>query len=158
MSFEKRFEPSKEMLQIKAILENAPPGAYLSYDDIEKGSKVPMDLRGKSLLRSACRSLKLAYRCDRGSGIELEAPGNAMSIVTTQVKRVDNGLKRTGKVSRRLQDRYLEQMSDEDRPRLTAVVSLLGAISAVAGGLKRLYSEKPEALNTVSSNKIPWKP
>lgn len=154
----RQFEPSEEMLKIKTVLESAPIGSYIAYSDLEAKTGVRMDTRGKSLMRSACRSLKISYRCARGDGIELEGPENAMGIVTSNMKRVDNGIKKTTKVSTRLQLRHASEMKDEDRNRLTAAVSLFGAIRAMASGLSKIYSDKPEALNVVDAGKIPWKP
>lgn len=143
------FEPSKEMLAIKVFISSLPHGAYVSYEDVQKATKVPMDNRGKGFLRSACHSLGVQYRCDRGTGIELESPENSMHIITSTVKRVSNSVKIAHKSSSNLLLHHLENMNQEDRNRATAVVSLLGATMAFSKGLEQAY--KPQGKLSVVS-------
>lgn len=142
------FEPSKEMLAVKGFISSLPYGAYVSYADIAEATAVPMDTRGKAYLRSACRSLGVEYRCDRGSGIEIESPENSMHIITSRVKRVSSSVKRANKSSTALFQAHAVNMSQEDRNRAAAVVSLLGATMAFSKGLEQVY--KPQGkLNVI---------
>jgi len=144
------FEPSKEFMQIKSMLETIPLGSHITYAEIESKTGVKMDIRGKTILRSAARSLKLEYRADRGVGVEIESEKNAMHIVTGRVKRVSSSLKRADKTASRMTERYVEQLPKDDRDRLLATASLFGAIKAMAKGLANIY--KSPKLNTIQSS------
>lgn len=153
----KLFEPSEEQLRIRTVLERTPDGAYLTYKQLEAESKVKMDARGKALMRSAMRSLGRYYRPSNGDGIELEAARNTMAIVTSRVRRVDSSLRRATKTSQSLYERHAESLPVEDRQRLGMVVSLFGAIKAMAKGLTSIYHNKPAPLNTISTPRLPGK-
>jgi len=144
----RRFEPSKEMLAIKAFVSPMPDGAFIRYEDVENATRVPMEVKGKQYLRSALDSLGRSWRCDKGVGIELESPNNSMHIITEKVRRVSSAVKKGHKVTSRLIEHHLEDMNQDDRSRATAVASLLGATMAFAKGLEQAY--KPKKLNIVS--------
>ena len=146
------FEPSKELAILKGLLNDLPAGAYIAYAEIEQQTGVAMNVRGKCILRSALRSLKREYHCDRGNGIELENPANAMVLVTGRVKRVNGSLRRADKTVTRMAERYMEKLPKDDRDRLLATASLFGAIKAMAKGLSSIY--KPGKLQTLTAETI----
>ena len=147
------FEPSKEIVILKGLLSQTPSGAYVTYSDIETKTNIKMDTRGKSILRSALRSMKREYRCNRGEGVELESQHNAMHLVTNRVKRVSNSLKKADKTTTRMAERYLDSLKKDDRDRLLMTASLFGAIKAMAKGLSNIY--KPMAKLTKMPVSIP---
>ena len=142
------FEPSKELVVLKSFLNEVPLGGFISYKDIEAKTEIKMNERGKSILRSALRSLKMEYRCDKGNGIEIESDKNTMHIVTDKVKRVGNSLRRADRTIVRMTERYVDQLPKPDRDRLLSTASLFGAIRAMAKGLSNIY--KVPKLNTIN--------
>ena len=147
------FEPSKELAVLKGLLNQTPSGAYLTYFDIEQKTNIKMDSRGKSILRSALRSVKREYRCNRSEGIELESPHNAMHLVTNRVKRVSNSLKKADKTTSRMAERYIDSLKKDDLERLLMTASLFGAIKTMAKGLSNIY--KPMVKLTKMPASIP---
>ena len=142
------FEPSKELVVLKSFLNEVPLGGFISYKDVEAKTEIKMNERGKSILRSALRSLKMEYRCDKGNGIEIESDKNTMHIVTDKVKRVGNSLRRADRTIVRMTERYVDQLPKPDRDRLLSTASLFGAIRAMAKGLSNIY--KVPKLNTIN--------
>ena len=142
------FEPSKELVVLKSFLNEVPLGGFISYKDIEAKTEIKMNERGKSILRSALRSLKMEYRCDKGNGIEIESDKNTMHIVTDRVKRVSNSLRRADRTVIRMTERYVDQLPKPDRDRLLSTASLFGAIRAMAKELSNIY--KVPKLNTIN--------
>lgn len=140
------FEPSVETLRLEQFVRELPEGAFVAYDDIAQATSIQMDVRGKYLLRTACKRAERYYRCDPGTGIELDCPENTMGIVTGKTKRVSRALHRTYLVSTTLSERYLPRLQDSARQQLTALTSLLGAVQAMSRGLSRIYSSRPQAL------------
>lgn len=145
------FEPSKELAVLKGFFSELPSGAYVSYEEITRKTGIAMNARGKSIMRSALRSLKREYHADKGNGIELESPKNAMVLVTGRVKRASNSLRRADKTTTRMAERYVEELPKDDRDRLLMTASLFGAIRAMAKGLSSIY--KPKKLSNVDDTR-----
>jgi len=152
------FKPNEEMLTLKAFFSEIPKGAFLSYNEIQAKSGVKMDNRGKQLMRSALRSLKIEYACNSGVGIELESEKNCMYLVTGRMRKVSSGLKRADKTTTRMTERYVQDLPPADRDRLVATASLFGTIKALAKGLSDIY-KKPKLINVSETGKLPpsWK-
>ena len=148
------FEPSEEMLKLCDLFGEMQPGAYITYQAIEAGTGVRMDLRGKSLMRSALRKLKTEYRSDRGIGIELASGKTAMGVITGKTRRISSSIKRANKCSNRL-TKFIDNMPETDRARFIATSSLLGAVQAVSAGLTKIYKSEPEKLNTIYKIPLP---
>lgn len=151
---ERQFTPSQETLKLAAFIAMLPAGAYLSYENIEQKLGIAMTSRGKATLRRACRRCKREYRADRGNGIELDGPANAMAIVAGKTNRIRGALVSARETSSNV-GRFADDMSQEDRDRWSLTVSLLGAIEASAQSFKKLYKPSPQALNTINRPVIP---
>lgn len=147
------FQPSKELAVLKGLLNETPLGSHLTYANIEAKTGIKMNTRGKSILRSAFRSLKIEYACDVGVGVEIESDKNTMVRVTGRMKRVSGSIRRADKTTTRAVERYSEALPKDDRDRLFAVASVFGAMRAMARGLAGIY--KTPKLLTVTDGSIP---
>ena len=151
----RRFEPSEETLKLIDLFSKAEDGSYWKYEDIERATDVVMDNKGKERMRSALNHLKQDYRVERAEGIELAGVKNVMHITTNKTERVRSAIKNADKTSGRLFVKFYDQLPDPDRQRMAAVASLLGAVSAMSAGLKKLYPEPPKLENLAQDVILP---
>lgn len=138
----KPFEPSEEMLKLRALFDNIPRDYSISWDEIGSKSSVKMDIRGKELVRSALRSLDLEYLPIRGWGIRIEGVDSAMAIVGGRGKRTYNQVRKLSKSSKHHFDEYAPHLPQAERERLGLVAGLAGIMIGTAKGLAKAFSPK----------------
>lgn len=138
------FKASADMLKVRSFFEDMPDGSHVDYDDIEKGTGIKMDDKGKGIMRSALNGIKREYYCRKGVGIVLDSPDNAMIITAGRGVRISNAIKKANKTSKNMLIKHYEKMDEKDRERLSAFASLLGAVTAVSSGLKKIYKQPAE--------------
>jgi hypothetical protein len=135
------FETSEETLHLRAFLAVQPPGARLSYSEIEAATGIRMDDSGRGKLRRAAVREGLPYDCLIGEGIELAGPGNGIHIIGGRLERIRHAITRTEKTHANIQARFLDQMSTEDQKRCVYVGVIFSAMHAAAERVKGLHTK-----------------
>ena len=128
-------ERRNQLLNLEKFLTQCPPGAIITYGDIEQATHVAMDLKGKHLLRSALWALDLEYLCQRGRGIELAGAQSAVQILETRFVRIDSSVKRA-EVSHTRLETFVPALSAQDKKTMAFIASTFGAIRLAADHLR----------------------
>jgi hypothetical protein len=123
---------SEETLTIINYLQDIPHGQYLTYAQIQKDTKVTMDVRGKSYLRTACKKLKRLYSPlsgeNHGLGIRFACKDDAMSHEIKALGTIEHGIKKTKKVTDIITTDFYKEMLPQEQKQVMLVGSLLGAV------------------------------
>lgn len=133
------FETSEQTLKLRAFLAQQPPGAQLTYDHIEQFTGIAMDINGRGKLRRAAAREHLAYDSVIGVGIELASPVNGVHIVGGRLERIRKAIMRTERTHAVIQQRFLDQMSEEDQKRCVYIGVVFSAMNAAAERIKGVY-------------------
>jgi len=128
---------SEETLRIVNYLEDIPHGTLLLYKQIETDCDVPMDTKGKSYLRTACKKLKREYSPVRGIGIELASAKTATGLVVGRLIKIDKAVKRGEKTFDNIVPVFYEEFSSQEQKQLNFVGAAFGAIRVAAENGKR---------------------
>lgn len=118
-----RFEPNvqrrEDLRKLAEFVATLADGRRVSYVEFEQATAVKMDLRGRALLRLACKRSKRPYLSLLGHGVELSSPQNGMEIVDKCGCRVVSALTAAREVTELVSGRHAGEMTQEDRNRLS---------------------------------------
>ena len=139
---------SEEVLAIETYLKTLTPGTKVVYTEIQQATGVIMDASGRSKIIRAARRARIVYSVIRGTGIQLSDEITGVPILTTNLARVDNAVKRSEKVATLIFEQHGVKMSEEDRATTLGVIAMFGTIRVLADQrkreLKRLAKTKPD--------------
>jgi hypothetical protein len=138
------FETSAETLKLRAFLAAQPPGARISYSEIEATTGVPMNSSGRGKLRRAAIREKLPYDSVISWGIEMAAAENGVRIVGGRLERIRRATVRTEKTHQIIQQRFLEQMNPQDHAACLYIGVVFASMNAAAEKIKMLYSKRSQ--------------
>lgn len=122
---------STDSLKLETFLHTCPVGAILTYADIAEATGVPMDKRGRGILRLACQRLDLEYLTRFNQGIELPSPVNCVEILEDRVIKIDHAASRAEVSYDRLK-KFHPMLSEPDRQQALYLGTVLGAMRAAA--------------------------
>jgi hypothetical protein len=149
------FKISAEVKRLKEFLEAAAehrPGQQISYLEIEETTGVTMNLKGKGYLRNAAQYVGVEYSAIPKYGIEIAGADNGLSIIGGRLARIDSATRRAEKATKNISQRYIANMSDDDRRSVLFLGSVFGAIRASADSYKLLAASRkpiPQLTNTL---------
>ena len=139
-------EISEESLKLISFFNDRQPGEEISYTEIEQGSGVRMDTRGKAFMRTALKRLGREYATHKGRGIELASPKNGLAIIANKVIKIDNAVKRGERTTRNIQRAFINVMDERDKRAVLFLVAGFGAIRLAAEQARVAFSNKKQAL------------
>lgn len=123
---------SEETLTIINYLQDIPHGQYLTYAQIQKDTKVAMDVKGKSYLRTACKKLKREYSPVRGIGIELASAKTATGLVANRLIKIDKAVKRGEKTYNNVTTDFYSEFTPQEQKQINFIGAAFGAIRVAA--------------------------
>lgn len=141
---------SKDTLKIQSFLEELEAGEYVSYSDIEYKTKVRMDTKGKSYLRTALKRAKIEYSPVMGKGIKLADSKTTMGLVVNRLNKIDRTVKRAEKTQQNLQTQFFESLEPQEQKQLLYIGAVFGAIRVSAENGKLLYQSKNNIKQQIS--------
>lgn len=113
-----------------------------------------MNQKGKEKLRSACRMLNIEYICIPNYGISIPCAKTALEPVSRRMIKIDNAVKRGERTTKNIKDKFLADMSDDDRKQIVYTGAIFGAIRAAASEHKSL--KKPKRTQTETNPLYPY--
>jgi hypothetical protein len=136
MKFEATPEQQAKLAKLTEYFSQQDDGSELSWDHIAFETGIEMDHKGRNMVRAVLQKIRGrgGYQSVRGEGIILSAPHNALGIVNEHGRRVGRAIKNWSKTVENARDRYLEQMSNEDKQQILARVAFVGALKTMASG------------------------
>ena len=142
-----------EYLALVAYVEtNRAPGYLLDFRVIEQETGVPMDSRGKQMLRRAIMRTKLEYLAKRNIGCQLADSDTVMEILGHRVMAIDSRVIRADTSERLLQEQFFHSLSVEEQKGILFLGSVFGAIRLAAEQAKQIWG--PERKELPSGNPI----
>jgi hypothetical protein len=123
---------SEDTLTIINYLKDIPHGQYLTYEQIQTDTKVKMDTKGKSYLRTACKKLKREYSPVIGSGIELASAKSATGLVAHRLIRIDKAVKRGEKTYNNVTKDFYSEFTPIEQKQINFIGAAFGAIRVAA--------------------------
>lgn len=146
MSAADRFAPNearREALEkLRAFVSKLGDGVRVGHVEIEKATGVKMDRYGQELWRLTCKRLKRPTLTIVGFGYEMSSASNAEDIAGTKNRRVLNAVDVAKETLDELASRHLDEMSADQRQRITHNLALLGTLSLSASLAKKLPAKK----------------
>jgi hypothetical protein len=133
---------SHETLVIEAILRELKPGDFISYEELESLSGVPMNIKGKSYMRTAARRLKIEFTTKRGVGIVTASPKNSCSIIAESVTRIDNSVFRAQKRNKNIINQFYDEMNDKDQKVVNKAAQELGTMRCFSRETKLIFKKE----------------
>lgn len=142
-------EASEEMLRLKAYLKPFPVGSKIPYQKMENetGVKMDVDSKGRQYMRSALRSLRIAWTCIVGEGIELMSGQNSVRLQHRESAGINNRIKRASKVTEIAMEQHLEDMTPADREMTEMTASLYARHTVLAKIGERQYKKVIKTIN-----------
>lgn len=137
-------EVSESTLKFEALFSGAGNGTFFSYGDLYEKTKILMDNKGKTYMRSALHRLKLPYETVSGQGIRLLSKENATRIVVRDVMRIDRSVKKAEKTTKHVNNRVFDELPKEQQEQVRFLGSLFGAIRAYSQSARAIF--KPQAM------------
>ena len=138
-------EVSQDTLTLETFLNQQPPGAYFTYEDITEATGVKMDTAGKGYLRTAVkRSRHIALVTTIGHGVTIASETNFTQHVGHKLQGIANGAKRIGKLAGDgLQSEWAGDMTPEERAALQRTAAFGNAVELSAKGEARNVALPP---------------
>lgn len=144
-------EVSEQTLKLEKVLSTATPGEYFTYKQLQELSGVTMNEKGKQYMRSAFSRLKLDYEVRPGEGVTVLSPDNAMRIIAHRVIKIDNSVKKAEKVTKQVQKRVYNELSDVDKKQINVLAGFFGTIRTWSNSAKKLmFSKEPVQINQIT--------
>jgi hypothetical protein len=136
MRFEATPEQQARLAKLTEYFSQQDDGAELSWDQIAFDTGVEMDSKGRNMVRSVIQKVRGhgGYASIRGEGVVLSAADNVLGIVNEHGRRVGRTIVNWNKTLKNASDRYLDQMSNEDKQQILARVAFVGALKTMASG------------------------
>ena len=145
---------TESVAKLKEFLESAAinrAGQKISYDEITDSTGIEMNQKGKGYLRNAAKYCGVEYSSIPKYGIEIAGPENSTDIMGGRLVRIDRATRRAETASKNISNRYLSEMSEDDRKSIIMIASVLGAVRAAADQYKRTIKYRkalPVPVNT----------
>ena len=136
MRFKSTPEQQVRIAKLNEFFAKQEDGSELSWNHITYETGIEMDERGRNMVRLVLRKLRGrgGYASVRGEGIILSAPHNSLGIVNEHGRRVGRAIRNWSKTVENARDRYLDQMTNEDKQQILARVAFVGALKTMAVG------------------------
>lgn len=135
-------EVSQEVLKLQAYIETLPEGSDVSWSEVEKETRIKMDIRGKAHFRTALKRAKREYSARHGLGMKLADPDSVMPILSTRYKKIDRTVRRADKTQRILQEQFFHKLTPQDQQQVLYAGLVFGAIRVAAQNGKLIYQNK----------------
>lgn len=134
---------SENTLRIEQFIQTLPYGEVISYGQVYDQTKVVMDNKGKTYLRSALKRLKMPHETIRGVGIKLLSKENATKIVVRDVTKIDRSVKRAERTTIQVRERVFDELTEEQRKHINFLGSIFGAIRSYSQSAKQIFKKEP---------------
>ena len=144
---------SDEYLRLVSLVAAVPHGEMIEYQAVQARTGVKMDSKGKSRLRRAILRCGREYAVLPQVGYKMAQADMAMGILTHQLGRIDNRVKRADRAQKVIQKDFYEQLGPDEQKGVLFVGAIFGAIRTSADKGRKLYAP-PSVRQLAESNPI----
>lgn len=145
---------SEESLKLVGYIQDIPNGQILTFDQIERDTKINMDAKGKTYLRTACRKLKREYSPVIGIGIELASAKSATGIVSSKLIKIDRAVIRGEKTYHNVSSKFYDELAPQEQKQINFIGAVFGAIRVAAKNGKNYLKSANSPLQPILPENI----